>query len=229
MAAVAILAAIVPVIFLGRNLWHAAEVHDAPRKSDRICNPDPLRDHWLLGVLLSRKQVLAKAAMRQGGKTEDPRIRPKGLQLDEPRERQGRYWRIQHRLVGLRAVMLLAIGLTGNGGIFHRRAVQFAHARAEMPRVARWEGKDKGAVIFDTPADRHQIRIAQPFFDRLSVERSQPGPEPSGGRRAGDDLPTAGPALHQVGTDLRALHFGRPRFEITTESETRRITLIVIP
>ncbi|WP_347137464.1 hypothetical protein [Paracoccus sp. SSK6] len=29
-AAVAILAAIILVIFLGRNLWHAAEVHNAP-------------------------------------------------------------------------------------------------------------------------------------------------------------------------------------------------------
>ncbi|MCZ0960985.1 hypothetical protein [Paracoccus benzoatiresistens] len=162
-----------------------------------------------------------------------PEIRPDGLQLDEPRDRQRRYWRIQ-RIAWwtFGAVMLLAIlGLTGSGGVFHTQTIHFANARAEVPRVSRWEGMDEVAIIFDNPADSHEVRISQPFFERFSVERIQPEPDQSLLAQGAQTMtfPTAGPAPHEVKLDLRATHFGWTGFDMTVEGETRRINLLVLP
>jgi hypothetical protein len=180
-----------------------------------------------------QKQDLAEKAMTQGTRLTIPEIRPDGLQLDEPRDRQRRYWRVQ-RIAWwcFGAVMLLAIlGLTGSGGIFHTRTIQFANARAEVPRVSRWEATDEVAVVFDNPAPTHEIRISQPFFDRFSVERIQPEPDRNLLAEGAQIMtfPTGGPAPHEVKFDLRALHFGWTSFEMTIEGETRRINLIVLP
>lgn len=171
--------------------------------------------------------------MRQGTRLTIPRIRPDGLQLDEPRARQRSYWRIQ-RIAWwcFGAIMILAVlGLTGSGGVFSKQTVQFAHARAEVPRVSRWEGSDDMAITFDNPAPRHEIRISQPFFDRFQVERIQPEPDQSRLAEGAQVMtfPTNGPAPHQVKIGLRAMHFGWTSFEMTIEGETRRITLIVLP
>lgn len=171
--------------------------------------------------------------MGQGTRLTIPKIRPDGLQLDEPRERQRRYWRIQ-RIAWwcFGAIMALAIlGMTGSGGVFQKQTVQFANARAEVPRVSRWEGSDEVTITFGNPAPSHEVRISQPFFDRFQVERIQP--EPDRNRLAEGaqvmTFPTGGPAPHQVRIDLRAMHFGWTSFEMTIEGETRRITLIVLP
>ncbi|WP_347137463.1 hypothetical protein [Paracoccus sp. SSK6] len=121
--------------------------------------------------------------------------------------------------------------LTGNGGVFHRRAVQFAHARAEMPRVSRWEGTDKGTVIFDTPADSHQFRIFQPFFDRFSIERIQPEPDQALLTQGAQAMtfPTAGPARIRSGSTCRPCISGGSASTGRSKAKTRRITLIVIP
>lgn len=108
-----------------------------------------------------------------------PPVRPDGLQLREHRDRQQRYWRIQRvAWWGFGAVMLMAVlGLTGSGGIFQKQTVRFATATAEVPRVSRWEGSDGLSITFEDQADLHEVRITQPFFDRFSIERIQPGPD----------------------------------------------------
>lgn len=171
--------------------------------------------------------------MSQGTRLTIPEIRPDGLQLDEPRERQRRFWRIQRVAWWVfGALMLLAIlGMTGSGGVFHKQTIHFANARVELPRVSRWEGSDDMAVIFDNPAGSHEIRITQPFFDRFQVERIQPEPDQT---RLADGaqsmiFPTSGPAPHAVNFAVRAMHFGWTSFEMTIEGETRRINFIVLP
>ncbi|WP_207101697.1 hypothetical protein [Paracoccus shandongensis] len=171
--------------------------------------------------------------MRQGTRLTIPKIRPDGLQLDEPRARQRRYWRVQRVAWWcFGGMMLLAVlGLTGSGGVFSRQTVHFADARAEVPRVSRWEGSDEVAITFDNPAPSHEVRISQPFFERFQVERIQPEPDRASLAEGAQVMtfPATGPAPHQVKLDLRAMHFGWTRFEMTVNGETRPITLIVLP
>lgn len=171
--------------------------------------------------------------MGRGTRLTIPEIRPDGLQLDEPRARQRRYWRLQRiGWCGFGAIMLLAVlGATGSGGVLSRQTIQFAEARAELPRVSRWEGSDDLSVTFFNPAERHEMAISQPFFERFSVERIQPEPDRNPLVQGGQSMsfPAAGPAPHRVRIDLRAMHFGWTSFTMTVEGETRHVNLIVLP
>lgn len=171
--------------------------------------------------------------MGHGSRLTIPAIRPDGLQLDEHRDRQRRYWRIQ-RIAwwGFAAVMALAVlGLTGSGGVFHSQTIRFADAVAEVPRVSRWQGSDSLTVTFNAAAPRHDLRISQPFFDRFSVEAVQPDPEETVVASGAQTLAFAarGPGPHRVAIDLRARHFGWTRFEMTIAGETRPVSLLVLP
>lgn len=171
--------------------------------------------------------------MAQGSRLDIPPIRPDGLQLDEPRERQRRYWRVQ-RIAwwAFGGVMLLAIlGLTGSGGMFHKQTVDFAAASVEIPRVTRWEGSDDLSITFREPGDSHEITMSQPFFDRFMIERIQPEPDRTVLRPAAQAMtfPAADAPPHEVKFDIRAMHFGWTGFDMTIAGETRRINLVVLP
>lgn len=162
-----------------------------------------------------------------------PPVRSDGLQLDEQRRRQERYWCIQ-RLAWWTfgaIVLLAALGLTGSGGVFHTQRIGFETATVELPRVTRWEGSDELAITFHDPAALHQIRITQPFFDRFSIERIQPEPLETVLLPGAQSMvfPSAGDPPHHVGIDLRAGHFGWTAFDITIGEQTRRVSLIVLP
>ena len=165
--------------------------------------------------------------------TPSPSLRADGLQLDEHRDRQERYWRMQRvAWAGFGVIMLLAVlGLTGSGGVFQTRSIGFGTATVELPRVTRWEGSDELSVTFHDAADRHEIRIAQPFFDRFSIERIQPEPLDNVLLPGAQSLvfPAAGDPPHQVKIDLRAGHFGWTAFDMTIGGQTRRLSLIVLP
>lgn len=162
-----------------------------------------------------------------------PSVRPDGLQLDEHRDRQRRYWRMQ-RIAwwGFGAVMLVAVlGLTGSGGVFHKQTIAFADATVEIPRVSRWEGSDDLSITFHGPGDSHEVIITQPFFDRFAIERIQPEPDQNPllpGAQAMRFAATDAPP-HQVKVDVRAMHFGWTRFDITIGGETRPVSLLVLP
>lgn len=164
---------------------------------------------------------------------EIPPVRPDGLQLDEPRDRQRRYWQIQRvAWWGFGLVMLVAVlGLTGSGGVFHKQTIEFAAATVEIPRVSRWEGSDDLSVTFRNPEDSHELILTQPFFDRFMIERIQPEPDQNRLRPGGQSMtfPAQDAPPHQVKFDMRAMHFGWTSFDMTIAGETRRINLLVLP
>lgn len=171
--------------------------------------------------------------MADGSGLSVPPIRPDGLQLQEDRDRQIRYWRVQ-RLAwwGFGAIMLAALlGLTGSGGLFHQQTIRFAKATIEIPRVSRWEGSDAMTVTFHAASDRHELTLSQPFFNRFMIERIQPEPEQGSLVTGAQSLvfPADGAPPHHVTIGLRAKDFGHTRFDMTIDGETRPIALIVLP
>ena len=171
--------------------------------------------------------------MGQDSRLDIPPVRPDGLQLAEPRDRQRRYWQVQ-RIAwwGFGVVMLLAVlGLTGSGGFFHKQTIDFAAATVEVPRISRWEGSDDMSVTFTRPAENHEIIMTQPFFDRFMIERIQPEPDRNTLRPGAQAMtfPAADAPPHHVKFDIRAMHFGWTSFAMTIEGETRQINLLVLP
>ena len=162
-----------------------------------------------------------------------PILRSDGLQLDEDRALQRRYWRIQ-RIAwwGFGLIMLLAVlGFSGSGGMFQKQTVSFKDAVVEAPRVSRWEGSDDLTIRFGDAAPTHSVTLSQPFFDRFTLERIQPEPAENRLLPGSQSMtfPAAGPAPHVVKFDMRAMHFGWTSFDLTIAGETRRINLIVLP
>lgn len=162
-----------------------------------------------------------------------PTLRDDGLQLDEDRRFQRRFWRIQ-RIAWLLfgAVCLLALlGLTGSGGALHRGELRLDGARVEFPRISRWEGTDEVSITFERPAAVHSFRIGQDFFDRFSVERIQPESAQATlwGRSQGFAMPAQGPGPHKVVLDVRALHFGWTRLDIAIGAQRRAAHILILP
>lgn len=162
-----------------------------------------------------------------------PPIRKDGLQLEEHRQLQNRFWFIQRvSWVGFGVISIVALlGFTGSGGVFQKQSIRFAEGIVDAPRVSRWEGSDEMKVRFTAEDDMQEITIAQPFFDTFGLERIQPEPAEALAAAGGQILrfPTDGAAPHVIGFSIRAMHFGWSRFDLTIGSETKTVNILVLP
>ncbi|MTH61868.1 hypothetical protein [Paracoccus litorisediminis] len=162
-----------------------------------------------------------------------PPIRADGLQLEEHRAFQERYWRVQRvAWLGYGTAMLLALlGLTGSGGAFHLQEIRMSGAVAQMPRVARWEEWDEIRVRFLEPRDTHDLTIGTGFFNLFEVGRIQPDPETSRLTTQAHEMrfSAAGPAPHEIRISTRPMHFGWARFDLGLDGESRSVNILVLP
>lgn len=162
-----------------------------------------------------------------------PPLRADGLQIEEDRAFQRRFWRAQ-RLAWLAfaaACLVALLGLTGSGGAFQKSVMRFEGARVEFPRISRWEGPDELKVRFERPAPSHGLRIGRDFLDRFSVERIQPEPERSTLSGAAQSFVFAaeGEGPRTVTLDIRSKHFGWTRLEVGIGAETRTAHILILP
>lgn len=162
-----------------------------------------------------------------------PPVRDDGLQLDEPRRQQRRFWVIERICWGTFALICLIalLGFTGSSGPFQKQQVHFSDAVAEIPRISRWEATDNITVRFTAEGDTREMTLSQPFFNTLGLERIQPEPEDNaltpGGQRF--RFLADGSPPHVVAFDVRPDHFGWLRFDLTIGNETRPIRMLVLP
>jgi len=162
-----------------------------------------------------------------------PAIRADGLQLEEHRDFQERYWRVQ-RLAWLGyglAMTFALLGLTGSGGALHMQEIRFPGAVAEIPRVARWEAWDEIRMTFTGPGDEHRLRIGTDFFDLFEIGRIQPDPVESslGSHSHVMSFTAEGTTPHEVRISTRPMHFGWTRFELGLDGENRSVRILVLP
>lgn len=162
-----------------------------------------------------------------------PPLRADGLQLEEHRAFQERYWRVQRiAWLGYVAAMGVALlGLTGSGGAFHMREIRFVDAVVQAPRVARWAAWDEITVTFGTARDAHELTIGKGFFDLFEIGRIQPDPEESLLTTRANQMRFAahGAAPHEVRISTRPMHFGLTRFELDVDGESRTVRILVLP
>ncbi|WP_134681735.1 hypothetical protein [Paracoccus ravus] len=162
-----------------------------------------------------------------------PPVRADGLQLEEHRGFQERYWRVQRiSWLGYGLAMVLALlGFSGSGGLFHMQEIRMGGAVAQLPRIARWEAWDEWTVTFSSAQDSHEIGVASRYLDFFELGQIRPEPEES-------SLATDGQVMrfsardappHVVRISTRPMHFGWISFELTLEGESRTVHILVLP
>lgn len=110
----------------------------------------------------------------------EPPIRPDGLQLEECRPFQERFWTIQRWawLIFMLVLVGALLGLTGSGGPLSRATQGFAEGSVEYPRIARWETPDLMGFTFHE-GDNQTLTLSQSFSDAFQVQSIQPEPASS--------------------------------------------------
>jgi hypothetical protein len=165
---------------------------------------------------------------------EAPAIRDDGLQLDEPRRSQERFWTAERWAwitYGLLVLAALA-GLTGSGGPLSRAEVTLGTGAIEYPRIARWQAADDMTVTFSAGTGERSLTLGRAFAKSFGIEDVQPAPERSEalpeGQRLVFRLPGGGPA--QVRLYLRPSSPGLARFEAALDgAPPLSLSVFVLP
>lgn len=160
-----------------------------------------------------------------------PPVRDDGLQVQEHRKLQRRFWRLQRvAWAGFGAVCLVAaLGFTGSGGPFSTQVAQLGGVRVEAPRVTRWEASDR--VVIRLSDGTSSFNIGEAFFDSFSIERIQPEPVSVRPWENGQTwiFEEGAPAPQEVTVDIRAVHPGIARFDIAGEGAVHTVTTLILP
>lgn len=111
-----------------------------------------------------------------------PTLREDGLQLDEHRPFQERFWVVERVAWVAFGLLLVAaiLGLTGSGGPLSRSIHQVAGGTIEFPVIARWQTGDELVVRFaPAEADSRRLTLSPEFADSFQINVIQPAPEQS--------------------------------------------------
>lgn len=108
--------------------------------------------------------------------------RTQGLDLDDDRPFQERYWRWQRGAWAVFALIVIAAlaGLTGSGGPLSRASASGPGGEVDYPRVARWDASDDIRITLPASGARTaHVEIDRAFSDVFEVEVIQPVPAAS--------------------------------------------------
>ena len=122
-----------------------------------------------------------------------------GLQVEEDRPWQERFWTAQRVAWALMALLVLAalLGATGRGGLIASASARSAGATVEYPRISRWQSDEQLVVRLPaSAAGEVGVELSKAFTERFMVESVQPQPsqvEAAGtGRRYSFDVAPGG-------------------------------------
>ena len=163
----------------------------------------------------------------------DVPIRPDGLQLDEARAFQRRFWRIERGAWALFGGLVVAglLGLTGGGGWLQRQTIAAADAAIDAPRIARRDAADEIRIRFAGRDGAHELGLSGAFLETFEITEISPPPEAATLVREGQRLafPGEGQGPHEVILHLRAPHPGRLRARLTVDGAPAAFTVFVLP
>lgn len=161
-------------------------------------------------------------------------IRDDGLQLEEHREFQERFWTIERwAWMAFGLILLLGLaGLAGGGGLLAHTNIVTDAGEVDYPRVARWESADEMTITFGLPAGEHRLALSPRFSQFFQIEDIQPMPERSFTSPAGEVMefqaengPPSKVVLH-----LRAQRPGLARYDISLDGGSPvGVTTVVLP
>lgn len=114
---------------------------------------------------------------------EQPPVRRDGLQIDEHRGFQEKFWKAERiAWICFGVVILLALlGVTGSGGLQARMKLAFDDGFVEVPRFSRWETSDSLTALLPPGTEGHSLSVGSDFFRTFQVEDIDPPPRSSEG------------------------------------------------
>jgi len=165
---------------------------------------------------------------------EKPTVREDGLQLDEYRSFQERFWTVERIVWIAFALIILAalLGAFGAGGPLASKITQTDTVVIEHPRIGRWEGTDEMSVRFKPSASpRRSLFLPDAFAEHFQVEDIQPLPVrttiEASGQRLFFDNPDHDGGI--VKLHLRAQVTGLATFEVEIDGEPLSLTSFIFP
>ena len=115
----------------------------------------------------------------------------RGLQIDEDRAWQEKFWTVQRVAWVLMALFIVAViaGLTGNGGPFASASARTSAGTVEYPRVTRWLA-DEQVTLRLAPSTEGEVEVLLPreFGTLFTISSIVPEPSKSEATAAGDRL-----------------------------------------
>jgi hypothetical protein len=161
-------------------------------------------------------------------------IRDDGLQLEEHREFQERFWTVERwAWVGFGLILIFALsGLAGGGGFLAHATITMEAGEVDYPRITRWESADEVTVTFGSPGDEHRLTLSPQFSQYFQIEDIQPLPARSATSPAGEVMvfqsengPQSKVVLH-----LRPQRPGLAGYEVSLDGgDPVGVTTVVLP
>lgn len=158
-------------------------------------------------------------------------IRPDGLQIDENRPFQERFWVLQRIGWTVYALIILfaLAGLTGRDGIAAQGETRIAKAEITWPRITR-RGTLDTLTIRLTGDIAPELTLAPAFTDAFQIETIQPRPAmESGANPLRFAFFPDRPAPYTVTFHLRALSAGLTRYTLGIGDENITLTTLTLP
>jgi hypothetical protein len=163
---------------------------------------------------------------------EDIPLRPDGLQLDEDRSFQERFWIVERgawAAFGLIIACAIA-GLTGGGGPLASASRTIGEAEVRYPAITRWT--TSYTMKIHLPQGGSDVRLGPQVLDAFEIATIQP--QPVAATTTSDGLQLAfrveGKGAAPVAIRMKALTVGRVDYDVTVEGAgTARLSTLVLP
>jgi hypothetical protein len=161
-------------------------------------------------------------------------LRPDGLQLDEDRQFQERYWNFERVGWATFAVilMLAVFGFTGSGGPVSVSESRIGNALLTYPTIARWSTPDTLQVRF-LGSEAGEIRLGPDFLSAFEVQVIQPEPSESSVGPNGLSLKfdvTGATTLAPINLTIQPRRPGTVSFEVSIDgSDSAQLSTLVMP
>lgn len=166
-------------------------------------------------------------------KIKQPPIRQDGLQLEEHRGFQERFWTVERwAWIAFGLVLFVALtGLTGGGGPLAHATTASQAGEFEYPRVTRWEGSDDITATFAANGAEHRLSLSHSFSEHFQIEDIQPDPERT--ITTGDAQIMVFAAQEQapakVTIHVRALSPGIASYQVALDAVSTAVTTVILP
>jgi hypothetical protein len=162
-----------------------------------------------------------------------PTIRPDGLQINDNRPYQERFWSTQRGawLCFVAITFAAALGATGAGGPLSRGSAAFETAgRIDYPAVGRWQAGDHLVVTFSSSGS-HSLQLSPSFAEAFQIETVRPDPQASIATADGLELQFgAGEGPARAYLQLRPQAPGVARYQARIDGGTPQdLTTIILP
>ncbi|WP_313618037.1 hypothetical protein [Agrobacterium sp.] len=166
---------------------------------------------------------------------DEPQARKDGLQLDEHRRFQERFWTVERGTwcVFSLIIALALAGAFGSGGPLATKVTDTDIVLVEHPRIGRREGTDEMSVRFrpDPALETRSLFLTNSFAEVFQVEDIQPLPARTAIEADGQRLHFNNPGLDggTVKLHLRAQSVGYATFDIAVDNYVLSLSSFIFP